>query len=288
MQFSQPHSEIYCWDGVEHEAALKSTTHLGICAHQDDLEILAMHGILSCFHKQGKAFTGVVVTNGAGSARDFDYADYTDEEMQEVRRIEQRKAAFVGEYAAQVLMDHPSHAVKDASSFVVVEDLKQLLLLTRPEVVYTHNLCDKHDTHIAVALRTIAALRALPPDARPERVIGCEVWRDLDWLPDHLKVTMDVSGRDNLQSALLGVFDSQVAGGKRYDLAAMGRRRAHATFSESHGVDQSQGLIYGMDLTPLLREPERSPSDYAEELMRAFADDVRARVSRFSTSPSRS
>jgi hypothetical protein len=28
---------------------------------------------------------------------------------------------------------------------------------------------------------------------------------------------MDVSGRDNLAAALNGVFDSQIAGGKRYD-----------------------------------------------------------------------
>lgn len=282
MKFSQPQSEVYCWDGAEPQSALKRTTHLGICAHQDDLEILAMHGILQCFHKPERAFSGVVVTNGAGSARDFDYAEYSDEQMQQVRRIEQRKAAFIGEYAAQVLLDHPSSAVKDAASPVVVKDLVDLLLLSRPRIVYTHNLCDKHDTHIAVALRTIAALRALPEEARPEQVIGCEVWRDLDWLPDELKVSMDVSERDNLQSALLGVFDSQVAGGKRYDLAAMGRRRAHATFSESHGVDQSQGLVYGMDLTPLLKDPARSPQAYAEELLKAFSQDVAARVSKFS------
>lgn len=44
-----------------------------------------------------KWFGGVVVTNGAGSPRKGPYANYTDEEMQEVRMIKQRKAAFVGE-----------------------------------------------------------------------------------------------------------------------------------------------------------------------------------------------
>ncbi len=281
MKLYQANSEIYCWDGSQPDAAVARTTHLGICAHQDDLEILAMHGILECFHQPGRAFTGVVVTNGAGSARDNEYADYSDQQMQDVRRIEQRKAAFIGEYAAQFLLDHPSRFVKDPSEKAVEQDIQLILEKSRPEVVYTHNLCDKHDTHVGVALRTIAALRSLPSELRPKKVIGCEVWRDLDWLPDSLKVPMDVSARDGLQSALLGVFDSQIVGGKRYDLAAMGRRKAHATFSESHGVDQSQGLIYGMDLTPLVADSSIEPAQFAAALIEAFAKDVLARVAKF-------
>lgn len=282
MKFFQPTSEVFVWDGVPAEKALERTTHLGICAHQDDLEILAVHGILECFHKPGRGFTGVVVTDGAGSARDFEYADYTDDDMKAVRRIEQRKAAYVGEYAAQVLLDHPSKFVKDAAETRVVDDLVRLLRATRPEVVYTHNLCDKHDTHIAVALRTLRALRQLEPSERPKKVIGCEVWRDLDWLPDDLKVAMDVTPHENLQAALLGVFDSQIVGGKRYDLAAMGRRRAHATFSESHGVDKTQGLIYGMDLTQLVTDASIDPVEFATGLIRAFEKNVAERVGKLS------
>jgi hypothetical protein len=44
------------------------------------------------------------------------------------------------------------------------------------------------------ARRCLEALRALPPGARPRRVLGCEVWRDLDWLVDADKVALD-SGR---------------------------------------------------------------------------------------------
>lgn len=280
LQFSQPKSEIYVWDAEEAGAALRRTTHLGICAHQDDLEILALHGILECFHQPGRGFSGVVVTNGAGSARDFEYADYTDEQMQAVRRIEQKKAAFVGEFSALALLDHPSGNAKKGTDGLVVADLVKLLEVTRPEVVYTHSLTDKHDTHVGVVLRTIEALRQLPPELRPKQIIGCEVWRDLDWLPDSLKVVMDVSRHENLQAALLGVFDSQIAGGKRYDLAAMGRRKAHATFSESHGVDSAQGLIYGMDLLPLVDDPTLTPTTYAERLVTALADDVKARIGR--------
>lgn len=281
MKFSQKDSEVYVWNGVEPEVALSRTTHLGLCAHPDDLEILAMHGILECFHQRGRAFTGVVVTNGAGSVAEVEAAGCRPEPMSELRRIEQRKAAFVGEYGAQVLLDHSSQVVKDAEASCVVEDLVKLCTLAGPEIVYTHNLCDKHDTHVAVTLRVIAALRELPEELRPKQVIGCEVWRDLDWLPDELKVRLDVSRHENLQAALLGVFDSQINGGKRYDLATLGRRKAHATFSESHDVDQSQGLIYGMDLTELLRNPTRDPADFAASLVEALSLDVRTRIARF-------
>jgi hypothetical protein len=121
-----------------------------------------------------------------------------------------------------------------------------------PRFVYTHNLADKHDTHVGVALKVIAAIRCLPEPDRPQKLFGCEVWRDLDWMVDSDKVPTDLTTHENLQAALLGVFDSQIAGGKRYDLASMGRRRAHATYYESHGVDISLGLSYAMDLTPLI------------------------------------
>jgi hypothetical protein len=54
------------------------------------------------FRARDRWFTGVVATNGAGSPRTGIYGGYTDAEMQKVRLIEQRKAAYVGEYACQV------------------------------------------------------------------------------------------------------------------------------------------------------------------------------------------
>ncbi len=278
MQLSQPSSEVYVWDGLPETEALARTTHLGICAHQDDLEILALHGILECFHRPKMGFSGVIVTDGSGSARSFEFAGCSDEQMKSVRRIEQKKAAHIGEYAALVLLDHTSRAVKNPDEASIVEDITRVLEATRPDVVYTHNLADKHDTHVAVALRTIAALRALPAQLRPKRVIGCEVWRDLDWLGDEVKVALDVSRHEHLQAALLGVFHSQIAGGKRYDLATLGRRRAHATFSESHDVDEHQGLVYGMDLTPLLAHSSLEPIQYAASLIERFQSDVISRM----------
>ena len=278
MQFNNPGAEIFVPDGTTIEEALARTTHLAIGAHQDDLEIMAYRGILECFQQPDKWFCGVTVTNGAGSPRDDLYKDYTDEMMQVVRRKEQKKAAVVGEYTAQIFLDYSSAATKDGSNPAVKEDLLKVLAATRPQVVYTHNLADKHDTHVAVTLRVIAALRELPDDAKPGKVLGCEVWRDLDWMVDTDKVPMDVSAHENLAAALLGVFDSQICGGKRYDLATMGRRRAHATYFESHGVDVSTSLIYAMDLTPLVKDPTMDVLSYVQGFVDRFVLDVRTRI----------
>ena len=267
-------AEIYVPDGFAVEDGLARTTHLAISAHQDDIEIMAVDGVLQCFQRPDRWFTGVVVTNGSGSPRAGLYADYTDEEMCAIRIVEQTKAAIVGDYGAQVLLDHPSSAVKDSSNPAVVGDLKQIIEATRPEVIYTHNLADKHPTHIAVVLRVIEALRALPANRHPRKLYGCEVWRDLGWMLDEEKVVFDCSTQENLQEALLGVFDSQISGGKRYDLATMGRRRANATYFESHGVDSATGLAFGMDLTPLLAKPTLDISTYTRQFIDRFSQDV--------------
>jgi LmbE family N-acetylglucosaminyl deacetylase len=279
MKFSLPTAEVYVPDALPVEQALARTTHISFAAHQDDIEIMAAGGILECFQQEDKWFTGVIVTDGRGSPRTDLYKDYTDDQMHDVRFKEQRKAAVVGEFAAQVFLDFPSKIIKDASQPDPVSDAA-LLKATRPEIVYTHNLADKHDTHIGVAMRTIAAIRSLPAADRPKKLYGCEVWRDLDWMPDSEKVQFDLTKHENLQAALLGVFDSQIAGGKRYDLASMGRRRANATYAESHGVDQTLGLSYGMDLTPLIMNPDQDISAFVLNVIQRFSDDVKDRLAR--------
>jgi LmbE family N-acetylglucosaminyl deacetylase len=282
MKFHLDTAEIFIPDGQPIESALARTTHLCFSAHQDDIEIMAANPIVECFQQKEKWFTGVVVTDGRGSPRNGLYEQYSDDEMRLVRFKEQRKAAYVGEFAAQILLDIPSKAIKDASRQEPVQDILTILRATRPQIVYTHNLADKHDTHVGVALRVIAALRQLDPAERPERVVGCEVWRALDWMVDSDKVMMDLSDRENLQFALLGVFDSQIAGGKRYDLASMGRRRANATYFESHGVDHTTGLSYGMDMTPLMNDANLNPAEFVSGFIQRFANDVQQRVGRMS------
>ena len=280
MKFNLETAEVFVPDGLPVEDALRRTTHLCIAAHQDDIEIMAAQPILECFQQEERWFTGVVVTDGRGSPRSGLYARYDDEQMREVRFKEQRKAAAVGEYAAQVMLDYPSRLIKDGSQRNAIEDISGLLRACRPQVVYTHNLADKHDTHVAVALRVVEAARSLAPAERPQRLYGCEVWRGLDWLMDADKVMMDLSNQECLQAALLGVFDSQISGGKRYDLASLARRRANATYSESHQVDAFTGLSFAMDLTPLMDADRTSPDEWVQTFIQRFAQDVTGRIQR--------
>jgi LmbE family N-acetylglucosaminyl deacetylase len=271
-------ADIFVPDGLAPDAALQRTTHLCIAAHQDDIEIMAYHGVAECFGLKDKWFTGVVVTNGAGSPRSGIYGGYTDAEMQKVRIVEQRKAAYVGEYACQLQLGFTSAQVKDQRETLVVDSLAAVLRATRPEVVYLHNLADKHDTHIGVSLNAIKALRAVRGETRPKKVYGCEVWRDLDWLLDDDKQPLPVSARSNIAAALVGVFDSQVTGGKRYDLATAGRRLAHATYFASHGTDQESALNFAMDLTPLVDDPNLSIASYVLGHVDRFRGDVERRL----------
>ena len=280
MKLKNRNARIFVPDGKPVAAALKRVTHLGIGAHQDDLEFMAFHGILECFANDKKWFGGVTCTNGAGSSRTGDYAKFTDEQMMAVRIQEQDTAAIIGQYAAMCQLDYPSSAVKSATDKALRDDLKKILAATRPEVVYTHNLADKHDTHIGVVIATIEAIRALPRARRPGKVIGCEVWRNLDWMTDSEKVLMNVSGRDNLAAALNGVFDSQIAGGKRYDLATLGRRAANATFFESHATDAATQLVFGMDLTPLVKDDSLDIVAFTLGHIARFSGDVQTKLNR--------
>ena len=278
MKLHNSTAQIFVPDSKPVADALKRITHLGIGAHQDDLEFMAFHGILECFASEEKWFGGVTCTNGAGSSRTGVYARITDAEMMAVRRTEQNSAATIGQYAAMIQLDYPSSAVKSATDPALKNDLKEILAATGPEVVYTHNPADKHDTHIGVVLAALQAMRELPREQRPKRVIGCEVWRNLDWMNDPDKVLMDVSGRDHLAAALNGLFDSQIAGGKRYDLATLGRRAANATFFESHATDQTNQLIFGMDLTPVVADETLDIVHFVTGFIRQFENDVRNRL----------
>jgi LmbE family N-acetylglucosaminyl deacetylase len=278
MRLHHPTAEIFIPDQAPIPEALKRITHLGIGAHQDDLEFMAFHGILKCFDSTEKWFGGVTCSDGAGSSRTGPFAEFSDAEMMAIRRQEQNTAAVMGKYAAMIQLDFPSRIIKSPSDTVLKQDLLEILTASQPEVVYTHNPADKHDTHIGVMIATLQALRELPENQRPKQVIGCEVWRDLDWLPDDKKVIMDVSGRDDLAAAINGVFESQIVGGKRYDLAILGRRAANATFFDSHSTDAATQVIFGIDLTPLITDPTTDIADFICSLIGLFQADVRNKI----------
>ena len=273
-------AEWFVPDDASVENALKRTTHLAIAAHQDDVEIMAYDGILKCFGDNSKWFSAVVVTDGAGSARSGLYSKYTDDEIKVVRKTEQKKAAYIGEYSAVALLNYTSNQARTPDVKDMINELKEIISYAKADIIYTHNLADKHETHVSVAVKVIEAIRELPSEMHPKKLFGCEVWRSLDWLSDENKVSHDVSLRQNLSTALLGVFDSQISGGKRYDLATIGRRIANATFSASHEVDKSSALDLAMDLTPLIENSNLEIAEFIRNYIRNFERDVIEKINR--------
>ncbi len=281
MKLNQSAAQLFIPDSAPESEALPRITHLGIGAHQDDLEFMAFHGILNCYHSDTEWFGGVTCTDGGGSPRSGPYAGMSDEDTKKVRVQEQNDAAQVGHFSAMWQLAYPSKEIKDPANDSLAEELAAILRISRPRVVYTHNLADKHDTHIAVVLAAIRAMRSLPKEDRPEKVLGCEVWRGLDWMNDSEKIALDVSAHENLAMALNGIFDSQIAGGKRYDIATLGRRRANATFFESHATDEADQLSFAMDLTALVEDPSIDPIEFTKDVIRRFSEDVEARIAKF-------
>ncbi len=275
MKLKKAGAEIFIPDNMFHEDAIARTTHMAISAHHDDIEIMAYDGISKCFGREDSWFMAAVVTNGAGSPRNGLYEDFSDERMQQVRKLEQKKAAFVGEYSALALMDYSSYDVKDPANTEVSDEVRELILAAKPQVVYTHNLADKHPTHVATAIKVIRALREIPEESLPQKVYGCEVWRNLDWMNDEEKVMFDVSGHPNIAAAVLGVFDSQICGGKRYDLASQGRRTGNATYYAFHATDEASELSFAMDLTPLVTDKGMDICEYIMGYIDRFREDVR-------------
>ncbi len=281
MKITSETNNIFIPDATDENIALKRTTHLSIMAHQDDTEIAAYNGIAECFNRDDKWFSSVIVTNGAGSPRAGIYEKYSDDDMQQIRLKEQNKAAVIGDYSVQIQLGYPSSDVKNKDNKNVINDIFAILSETKPKVVYLHNPADKHDTHIATFAKSIQALRMMSDNEKPAKVYGCEVWRGLDWLQDDEKVALSVSDYKNVASSLISVFDSQITGGKRYDLATEGRRLANATFYTSHGTDECDALSYAINLTPLIFDNSISIKQFILEKIENFKNDVVEKIENF-------
>jgi LmbE family N-acetylglucosaminyl deacetylase len=279
MDFRNPSASLFVPDDTSHEEAFQRITHMAIGAHQDDLEIMAFHGIRSCYENPDEWFGGVVCTDGAGSPRGGRYAECTEDEMRRLRAAEQIEAARLGRYSFVAQLGYTSDAIRMSQCPDVVEDLIAILSAARPRIVYTHNPADLHDTHVSVCLKSVEALRSLPERARPEAVYGCEVWRGLDWLED--KRALDVGKPNDLARSLVGVFQSQNEAGKNYITATMGRRRANATYYQPYEVDAFEGVVFAMDLTPLVVDVERDIAEFVRAHINRFREDVENSIHKF-------
>ncbi len=280
MDFQKPEATLFIPDQIDEKIAIQTTTRMAIVAHPDDAEILAYHGIVECFDNPKESFGCVTMTNGSSTPRDFLYADYTDEEMVQVRRREQQTASIIGKYSFVAQLDYTSKELRDGENQSPSIDLNTIFQKVNPRVVYTHNLADKHDTHMAATIRVINALRSLPDGRKPEAVYGCEAWRDLDWMTEIDQIRFDLSRHMNIAHALIAVHDTQNIGVKRYDQGVIARRRAHAVFNDTHGIGNLEAMGLGMDLTPLIKDSSLDISQYAAQFIQRFSDEVVDRIHR--------
>jgi len=269
MKFSQPEASLYAPARQDPLTGLSATTHLGIGAHADDLEILAFSGISACYRHPSHRFSGVVVTDGAGSPRTGSFAKTSDSEMVAIRRDEQQRAADLGNYASVIQLGYPSPEVRKTDRSKLISDLVQILKAAQPQILYLHNPVDRHETHLAVLLACLEALKQIPENSRPREIYGCEVWGDLDWVPASRILRLPCSAPEDFGPSLLRCFASQVDGGKRYDWAAQGRRRAQATFGDAYTPDQADEVVLALDLKPLL-QPGASLSSFVSSLTEQF------------------
>ncbi|MEC7487122.1 MAG: PIG-L family deacetylase [Verrucomicrobiota bacterium] len=274
-QESSSSADLYISGQLSVAEAQARTSHLGIGAHQDDLEFMAYHGIATCYEQDSAWFSGITCTDGRGSARTGTFADKSDEEIAAIRVQEQRRAAEIGQYSYMMQLGLSSASIKNLNTRnTLVDKLEHLLLVSQPDVLYTHNPADKHATHVAVFNATIDALRRIPPSSRPKKVYGCEIWRDLDWLEGEDKVALDVSQHPDLAQLLNACFESQILGGKNYSEAVIGRRTANATFHQSHSVDLVTRICYAIDLTPLVEDDTIKVDHFLKAKIERFSNAV--------------
>ena len=283
MKFSRPQAEVFAPGGGDWPSALASTTHLGIGAHPDDLEIMAYPGICACRGQKNLRFSGVVATDGAGSPRSGSLEKLSAPDLVKTRREEQKKAAGLGGYATILQLAHPSSEIRGPGRNALTADLLQILKSAKPKVLYLHNPADRHQTHIAVLLASLSALRQLPAADRPTEVYGCEVWGDLDWVPADKIVRLSCPAPADFGPSLLRVFRSQVDG-KRYDLAAAGRRRAQATFADAYTPDQADEVVLALDLKPLVENPKLTLAEFVSILAGEFQKQTLERIRRLESS----
>lgn len=83
-----------------------------------------------------------------------------------------------------------------------------------------------------------------------------------------------MSGHEDLRRQLVAAFESQIAGGKRYDLATLGRQMANATFAASHAVDRLEAATYAVDLASAVASGNLEA--FVDQLLSRFTDNVRS------------
>lgn len=252
--------------------AASATRFLAIMAHQDDVEISALHGILHGRTSTPTCFSAVICSASSYSPSP-QFQTLPTAEILATRRREQREAALLGGYRYCVQLPFPSGDLKGSPPELLVTTLATLIAASPGATVYTHNPFDRHPTHLTVCAAVLAACRRLGVASRPRQVLGCEGWRNLDWLPSDLKVRLPIVDPDRLGEQLVNLFRSQVTNGKRYAEAAVGRRVSQATFDEATESDAANEVTLAVDLTHLIASAEPLTC-WCEQVLSRFRAEI--------------
>ena len=108
-----------------------------------------------------------------------------------------------------------------------------------------------------------------------------EVWRSLDWLSAEDRLIFDTSKHPEIASSVITAFESQCTPLKRFDSAALGRRLGNATFQAPRDNDPTNSCNLGVDLMPLIENPELDIEEFVLALIDRFRAEAGELVHRF-------
>jgi LmbE family N-acetylglucosaminyl deacetylase len=253
-------------DHVSYEDMISRSTHIGIAAHHDDLEIMAFHAISQCFESQDLSFLGIILTDGANSPRTNEYRNTRNSEMIELRKKEQIEACRRGKYGGIIFLNLTSDQVKKNDPRLR-QNLKQIVRLAKPLEIILHNPFDFHPTHRASFFYTLETLESFQPSIEKSTIIASEVWGSLEWLPKQYRIIMDTSGSKNLAHDLLSCFSSQIQGGKNYLEATLGRRISNATFHHFDATDERYSMNFGLNMNLYFKAHPQKIKDFLEDIL---------------------
>jgi LmbE family N-acetylglucosaminyl deacetylase len=268
---------FYSPQGLSPTDAKSRVRVLAVGAHPDDLEFMCLEPIARC--RAQRNFGGLIVTSGSGSLRAPEHTNLSAAAYAEIRWEEQKKAARLGEYAFVDSLNVESATLRDASGLARLADtFENYFADLSLEALYMHQPFDRHASHVRVCFALLEALRRLPKSKRPAQILGCEVWRNLDWAPKSTKQLRPLSRADlELQVRLAEVFVSQAdpKTAKNYVQALVGRKTANAVFQEGLTQDSGVALEVFVDLAPWV-DSKLSWRELGDQFLNEFREEALA------------
>ena len=210
-------------------------------------------------------------------------AAHTDAEMVEVRRDEQRRAAELGGFGAVVQLGHPSGDVKSADGVTSLADELASILEVSPSAEPLHAQSGRQARHPSSGDGGDRARGTPTADDACDRrgssasrggatSTGWATARSCGSTPRRTSA---------LAQQFAAVYESQIDGAKRYDVAIQGRRRANATMHGIRSTDDAEEVIVAIDLTPLLRNDDLDPVEYTLAAIDRLRADVETSLRRW-------